>query len=241
LVTAWALIFGAWAAGAAHAAGCAGADVPTVAVTGSGEVSAAPDRAVVSLGAVVEAKQAVDAQRQMAQVMQRVLKDVKALGIPDKLIRTTGLSLSPVYTHPGPKAGLDPEAPRISGYRAANTVQVQVDDLERLGSVIDAGIGAGANQMAGLSFELKDDTALRRQALQIASQEARLKAEAIASALNLQLGDVLDVREQGAPTPYPAERRFAAPAAAGATPVQPGQVQVSAGVTIRFKLTSAKP
>jgi hypothetical protein len=184
---------------------------------------------------VAEAKNALDAQKQIAQVMQRVVKEIKAQGIPEENIRTAGLSLNPVYSHPAPKAGQDPEAPRIVGYRASNTVRVQVDDMERVGAVIDAGITAGANQLNSLAFDLRDDLKFRKQALQLAAQEARAKAEAIASALNLQLGEVIEVREEGGSPPHPVERRFAAPAAA-ATPVQPGQVQVSAAVTVRFRL-----
>lgn len=219
----------------AHAAGASEAVPPSIIVSGTSEVSAAPDRAMVSLGAVVEAKQALDAQRQLAQVMQRVIKDIKAQGVPDEKIRTAGLSLNPVYSHPVPKAGQEPEPPRIVGYRAANTVRVQVDDLERVGGVIDAGIAAGANQLSGLAFDLRDDLKHRKQALQLAAQEARTKAEAMASALNLQLGEVLEIREEGGPALHPAERRFAAPAAAG-TPIQPGQVQVAASVSVRFRL-----
>jgi uncharacterized protein YggE len=74
----------------------------------------------------------------------------------------------------------------------------------------------------------------------MAVQEARAKAEAIAAGLNLQLGEVLDIREEGAHAPYPAERRFAS-AAAAATPVQPGQVQVGAAVTVRFRLVAPQP
>lgn len=213
----------------------AGPAVPAVAVTGNAEVAAAPDRALVSLGAVVEGKQAQDAQKQIAQIMQRVIKDIKAQGVAEERIRTTGLSLNPVYSHPAPRAGQEPEAPRIVGYRASNTVRVQVDDLERVGGVIDAGIAAGANQLNSLTFDLRDDLKHRRQALQLAAQEARAKAEAIAAALNLQLGEVLEVREEGGPASYPVERRMAAPAAAG-TPIQPGQVQVSASVQVRFRL-----
>jgi uncharacterized protein len=213
----------------------AGPALPFIAVTGSAEVAAAPDRAMVSLGAVVESKQAQDAQKQIAQIMQRVIKDIKSQGVPDEKIRTAGLSLSPVYSHPAPRAGQEPEAPRIVGYRAANTVQVQVDELERVGGVIDAGIAAGANQLNGLSFDLRDDLKQRKQALQLAAQEARSKAEAVAASLNLQLGEVLEMREEGSPAAYPAERRFAASSAAG-TPIQPGQVQVSAGVHVRFRL-----
>jgi hypothetical protein len=190
---------------------------------------------MVSLGAVVEAKQALDAQKQIAQVMQRVIKDIKAQGIPDERIRTVGLSLNPVYSHPVPKAGQDPETPRIVAYRASNTVRVQVDDLERVGGVIDAGIAAGANQLAGLAFDLRDDLKYRKQALQLAAQEARTKAEAMASALQLHLGEILEIREEAGPVIHPAERRLAAPAAAG-TPIQPGQVQINASVSVRFRL-----
>lgn len=220
---------------AAAAMAQGGPAVPALAVSGNAEVAAAPDRATVSLGAVVESKQAQDAQKQIGQIMQRVIKDIKAQGIPDEKIRTAGLSLNPVYSHPAPRAGQEPEAPRIAGYRAANTVRVQVDDLERVGGVIDAGIAAGANQLSGLTFELRDDLKHRQRALQLAAQEARSKAEAMAAALNLQLGEVIEVREESGPTAYPAERRLAAPSAAG-TPIQPGQVQVSAGVQVRFRL-----
>jgi uncharacterized protein len=213
----------------------AGSAVPAITVTGTAEVAAAPDRAMVSLGAVVENKQAQEAQKQIAQIMQRVIKDIKAQGIPEDKIRTVGLSLNPVYSHPAPRAGQEPEAPRIVAYRAANTVRVQVDDLERVGGVIDAGIAAGANQLNSLAFDLRDDLKYRKQALQLAAQEARAKAEAIASALNLQLGEVLEIREEGAPAHYPVERRMAAPSAAG-TPIQPGQVQVNASVNLRLRL-----
>jgi uncharacterized protein YggE len=222
----------------AQAAG--GVEAPSILVTGSGEVSAAPDRASVNLGAVAEAKQAVEAQKQLSQVMQRVVKDIKALGIADEKIRTDKLSLYPVYSNPGRKTDQEPNAPRIVGYRAANTVRVQVDDLDRVGSVIDAGITAGANQLANLSFELRDDGNYRQQALKLAAQDARVKAEAIAAAMNLQLGEVVEIREEGARTPYPTERTYAAAASAG-TPIQPGQIEVRAGVSIRFKLNPPKP
>jgi uncharacterized protein YggE len=213
----------------------AGPAVASITVSGNAEVAAAPDRGLVTLGAVVESKQAQDAQKQIAQIMQRVIKDIKAQGVPDDRIRTAGLSLNPVYSHPAPRAGQEPEAPRIVGYRASNTVRVQVDQLEHVGAVIDAGIAAGANQLNSLAFDLRDDLKYREQALQLAAREARSKAEAIAAALSLQLGEVIEIREEGTPMSYPAERRLAAPAAA-ATPIQPGQVQVTAGVQVRFRV-----
>ena len=74
-----------------------------------------------------------------------------------------------------------------------------------------AGIAAGANQLNGLTFDLREDLKYREQALQLAVREARSKAEAIAAALNLQLGEVIEIREESGPASYPVERRLAAP------------------------------
>jgi len=206
---------------------------PSVTVGGSGEVAAAPDRAVLSIGVIAEDKQAQEAQRQMAATLQRVIQAIRAAGVAEAKIRSTGIALNPVYAQPGTKPA--PETPRITGYRALDTLRVQIEQVERVGAVIDGAIGAGANHMGGLTFDLRDELPLRRQALQSAVQDARAKAEAIAAGLNLQLGEVLEVREEGPRAPYALERRVAAPAAAG-TPVQPGQVQVGAAVTVRFRL-----
>lgn len=205
---------------------------PAVTVTGSGEVSAAPDRAVMTVGVSAEDRQAQAAQRQMAAVLQRVIQAVRAAGVPEDRIRSTGVSLTPVYSAAGSKSA---EAPRITGYRALDTVRIQLDQVDRVGAVIDAAIEAGANQLGGLSFDVRDDLPYRRRALQAAVQDARAKAEAVAAGLGLRLGEVLEVREDGVHAPYPAERRVAAAAAAG-TPIQPGQVQIGAAVTVRFRL-----
>ena len=225
------------AAGAAAAAEALGPHTSFITVGGTAEVAAAPDRAQLTVGAVAEDRKAQDAQRQIAAVLQRVIKDIRALGIPEEKIRSTGLSLTPVYAQPGPKPAAGSDAARIVGYRASDSLRVQIEPVDRVGAVVDAAIGAGANQMGGLVFELRDDLPYRRQALQAAVQEARAKAEAIAAAMGLALGEVIDVREDGAHAPYPAERRFAAPAAAG-TPVQPGQIQVMASVTVRYRLVA---
>ncbi len=235
-MAAWLLIAPCFTSAAAASDAAAAAPVPAITVTGNADVAAAPDRAQVSLGAVVETRQAVDAQKQLAQIIHRVLSEIRTLGVPNEKIRTAGVSLIPVYSQPKPRTDPEPEAPRIVGYRATNSVRIHLDELDRVGAVIDTGIAAGANQLSSLSFELKDDLSFRQQALRLAVQEARVKAETIAAALNLKLGEVLDVREDGAQTTYPVERRFAAPAAAG-TPIQPGQIQVSAAVTVRFRLT----
>ncbi len=211
--------------------------VSTVTVAANGEVAADPDTASVRLGAVAEAKEAAAAQKQLGATMQNVLAALKKLGVPEHSVRTDTLSLSPIYAQPSPGPGrAEPQAPRITGYRAVNVVTVELSDLSMIGPVVDAGITAGANQLQGVSFGLRNDAGARMQALTQAVHESRAEAEAIASALGMHIDGVATVTTEGyssvPPRPYPIAK-FAAEAA---TPVQPGQLEVSASVRVTYYL-----
>jgi uncharacterized protein YggE len=207
---------------------------PTIVVTGDSEVFATPDLAVVTLGAVAQAPDAVAAQNQVNQQMQKVIDAIKATGVPEEKIKTTGLSLSPVYTGEGMR--VERGEPRISGYRATNAVEIRLDDPKSAGNVIDAGMKAGANQLQGLWFSLKDDAKQRQQALEQAVKEASNKAKALATALNVKLGAIQLVTEEfggGAPRPFAMARE----AMVMDTPVQPGQAQVTAHVSVTYRIS----
>ncbi len=214
--------------------------IPTLTVTGNAQVNARPDRAVIRLGAVAQAPEAGEAQEQVNAIMQEAIGDIKALGIPAERISTATLSLSPVYSQPPREQRQQPFEPKIVAFRANNTVQVVVDDLSKVGPVIDAGVEAGANQLEGLSFELADDTRARTQALVEAAQKARSKAQALAEALDVQLAGVLTVHESGQVIPL--QRRgpqmMRAEAMMAATPVEPGQVNVEASVTVEYRIAN---
>lgn len=216
---------------------------PTLTVTGDGETSTSPDRAVVELGAVAQAEQASTAQEQVNAIMQAAIGAIREAGIGDKMISTAGISLNPVYTdrQPIPLDRKSPPDPRITGYRAGNRVRVVIDDLKKVGDVIDAGVKAGANQVENLSFQLKDDTAARREALTEAAGKARAKADALASAMDLQIEGVLAVNEGGTDVFRPRMELAVAGMAArnSSTPVQPGQVDVQASVTITYRVSPA--
>ena len=221
---------------------------PMLTVTGDGESSARPDRAVVRFGAAAQAETASAAQEQVNQVVQAAVEAIRAAGIREEMISTAGISLYPVYSDQVPRpmpAGQHPQRPtepRIVAYRASNSVRVVVDDLAKVGDVIDEGVKAGANQIEGLSFELKDDTAARREALTGASKQARAKADAIAHAMALRIDGVFQVTEGGVQIMQPrmelARAGVAAMDAAG-TPVQPGQVDVRASVTVTYRVSPA--
>lgn len=215
---------------------------PSLTVTGDGEVWVRPDRATIRLGAVAQAEQAAPAQEQVNTAMQNAIDAIKELGVPESAISTAGITLQPVYSQP-PRNQNGPYEPRIIGFRATNTLQIRVENLDRVGPIVDAGIAAGVNQLEGITFDLRNDTQARSDALRQAVQSARAKAQAIAEALGVRLASVAEVHEGQVEifTPrFGAEMRMAAPAMDMATPVQPGEVQIRATVTIRYRLAGTE-
>ncbi|MBW1999357.1 MAG: SIMPL domain-containing protein [Deltaproteobacteria bacterium] len=198
-------------------------------VNGTGEIAVDPDRAVVRLGVVVQAEKAAEAQQEVNRIMERVLQAIENLGLPSGHIQTSGLLLTPIYERKS-------EVTRVVAYRSANMLRLQVDDLKHVGDVIDACIQAGANQLQGISFDIRDAATYRNQALQMAAQEARGKAEALAESTGVKLGRILEIREGGTPVVRPQLERFYATTAKAPTPVHPGQVRIRASVTVRYEI-----
>jgi uncharacterized protein YggE len=210
-------------------------ETPILTVSGTGQARVAPDEATVRLGVLAQAPTAREAQAQVNRSAQAVLDAIRKAGIPAERIQTTGLSLNPQYADARGNQG-----PRITGYQASNTVTVQVEDLAKVGPVIDAGLTSGANNLDGVDFGLRNDGAARAAALTDAVASARLKAEALAKALRVRLVEILEVAEGGvavSPPPSPFRGRIALAAEAlPATPVSAGQVGVEASVTIRWRI-----
>jgi uncharacterized protein YggE len=210
-------------------------EFPILTVAGTGQARVAPDEATVRLGVLAQATTAREAQNQVNRSAQGVLDAIRKAGIPPERIQTTGLSLNPQYAQ-----GRADQGPRITGYQASNTVTVQVEDLAKVGPVIDAGLTSGANNLDGVDFGLRNDDAARAAALTGAVQSARVKAEALARALKVKLIEIVEVAEGGvsvSPPPSPFRGRVALAAEAMATtPVSAGEVGVEASVTIRWRI-----
>ena len=206
---------------------------PSLTVSGNGEVRVAPDEATVRLGVTRQAANARQAQDQVNEVAQRILDAVTRLNVPKEQIQTSQLTLSPVYE--GDRPG---QAPRIVRYQASNVITVRLEKLALVGPVIDAGLQAGANQLEGVSFGLREDRAARDRALRQAVEEARAKADVLAEALGVQILGVLEAQEGGFNVrPVFAETAMMARGGAmDATPVSPGEVTVNATVTIRYRI-----
>jgi uncharacterized protein YggE len=222
-----ALLLPAWLAMPAAAQST---DTRTLTVTASAEVRATPDRALVQLGVETQASTAQQAMAQNAQQMNRVIAAILALGIPQGNVQTSAVNLFPVYDNPRPG-----ESPRLIGYRAQNLVAIEFAELNRVGMVLDAGIGAGANQLHGISFRLADDFEPRLAALTEASARAKRKAEAIAKGLGpgVTVG-LVDSAVETVTHVSPISERSAA--ADSGTPILPGQLIIRAEVQVRYRI-----
>jgi uncharacterized protein len=204
-------------------------------VFGRGFVEAAPDEASVRLGAVAQAEKASAAQEKSNLIVQGILNAITSLGIPEKRLTTVELSIVPIYANERFISPGKPVEPVIVAYEANNVIRVQVEDLGKLGQVIDAGLAAGANRLEGVSFGLKDDTEQRKEALRLAARESRSKAEVIAKAMGVRLAGIREIAEGGVNIIRPQmEFRQALAADSRATPVQPGQIRVEASLTVSF-------
>lgn len=237
LLTLWALAAaGAYVAGtspAAHAQG-APADTPAQGITvyGEGEASAEPAIAMVTLSVQTEGRTAREALDANSAAMGAVVDALKGLGIPDRHLRTTGISVNPVRARPRPE---DPQPPPITGYQASNSLSVTVDPLSRAGEVIDVAVSAGANVAGGLRFALRDDAELQHRALEAAVRAARAKADVVAAAAGVRITGVRAVTEEpmgGVPV-VRAELAQAADART-APPVQPGELTLRTRVRVVY-------
>src|SRR5262252_9871186 len=207
---------------------------PVLVVNGTAQILVAPDEASVRLGIVRQAPNAQTAQEQANAVAQEILNAVGKAGVPASQIQTMRLVLSPVYA---PRSPDSRDAPRIVAYNATNTVSVRLDNLSLVGPIIDAGLKAGANQLEGVQFGLRNDLPSRQQALKQAVDEARSKAMTMADALRVNLAEVVEAAEGGVSIIADRVEPLTARAAvAGETPVSPGQIQVNATVTIRYRI-----
>jgi uncharacterized protein YggE len=205
--------------GAAHGAPARGGTVTT---TGHASVHAVPDEAQVSAGVEAHAASAADALAQDAAAMTKVIVALKAAGGRD--LQTQEVSLWPRTDSDG----------NVTGYVASNTVSATAA-IGRAGRLIDAAVGAGANNVDGPTLSVSKTDELYRDALKKAVDDARAKAEALAAAGGFGVGSVTRVTETSAPQPLPFQHAAVGAAVrATDTPVEPGTQDVTADVTVSF-------
>lgn len=204
---------------------------PVIQTSGVADVQVTPDRAAISLGVMTRAVNVGQATAENARIQRAVIEAVRAQGIPAERIGTMGFNVTPNYRH-------DPrgqEPPTITGYTVTNIVRVEVHQIDRVGPIIDAALGAGANNMHGLQFWSSNVDEARRRALTQAVSRARADAEAMAHAAGGQLGDLEALQYNVTPEFRPMTGvAMRIETAAGDTPISPGEQTLTVTVTGRW-------
>ena len=203
----------------------------TVNVSGYAEIQATPDRAHISAGVLTQGATAAVATQQNTQSMRGVFDALRAAGVTEADIRTSGFNVSPVFDEPKQPRS----APRIVAYQVGNTVTAMVRDPAKLGDFLDALIKGGANSLNGVFFSVTRNEELQDKLRVDAVKDARRKAQQMAEAAGATLGPVISISETGrGGGPIPMARMQSD--AAMAVPVSAGTETLSTTVQVTFEL-----
>jgi uncharacterized protein YggE len=203
---------------------------PFIRAAGEGVVSIRPDLMKLNVGATTEGRTAQEAVDQNAVVLSQVLTALRQLLGPNADLKTIGFSVSPNYRST-PGGG----PPTIIGYIANNTIEVTSADLTIAGRIIDVATQAGATNVSGIRFTLKDPEPPKIEALKLATRQAKAHGEAIAAGLGVRIGGILAAAESYT-SPIVAMTVEARAGAAAATPIESGTLEVRASVTLELEI-----
>jgi len=203
----------------------------TISVTGEGIMYTKPDIAMVSLSVVSEGKRVVDVQNENSGKTNKVIKFLKESGIEEKDIKTTGYNLYPTYDY-------ETRTPQIVGYSITQTVEVKVRDLGKVGDILEGAVTNGANQISSLYFKVDKDEEFKEQARKLAIEDAKDKAEKLASQLGVNLIKISGYSEGGV-SPIYRDLKFAEGMGigGGGTPqIQIGESEIIIDVTLTYEI-----
>jgi len=201
-------------------------------VSAQGEAKRVPDIATLSTGVVTRATDANAAMRANAEQMAKVVAAIKAAGIADKDVQTSGINLNPTYQY------RENQPPSITGYEAHNTVNIVVRDIPKLGKILDQLAAVGANQINGPSFDVDRKDEALDEARRKAVESAQARAEMYAKTLGMKVRRIVSISEGArfAP-PIPMARGMVAMKAEAAdTSVSPGENTLSVNLDVVFEL-----
>jgi uncharacterized protein YggE len=209
-------------------------------VSGSGSVTGTPDRVQISFAVETDNPDVKIAQANNALAMNTVVDALAAAGVPNDQMKTTDYTITPVYQDNN--NGI--LSSNVKTYQVTNTLQVTLNDTNMTGQVIDTAVTAGANQVNSIQFMLSDEQAqaLRSQALAKAIANARSDADTAAAALNVTITGTQEADISQGYTPvvysnYDAQSFSSTKAAAAPTPIQSGDITVSAQVSVTYTIS----
>ncbi len=231
-----------------------GPESALLSLSAEGQSRRTPDLAIFSAGVVTQGRTAAEALSENSRRMDAAIAALRRAGIAERDVQTSAISLQPRYSNPEMEAQMrarqmrepyvppaEPQAPRIIGYEARNSVQVRVRRLGEMGRIIDTLIAAGANQVDGPNFTVDEPQAALDEARTEAVATARRRAELYARAAGMRVVRVVSISEGGGY--YPVQQVFAVRAASSMAPpppppppIAPGELTLGVSVSVQFEL-----
>jgi uncharacterized protein YggE len=202
-------------------------------VSATGEVTRVPDLAIISAGVQTLQPTATAAIEENATRMERVRAALRRAGIEDKDIQTSNISLNPEYQYDQNRP------PRLTGYRASNTVNIKFRDLKRTGTILDALVAEGANQISGPNLTIDKPEAALDEARSKAIANGRARADLYARALGMRVARLISVSEgsgYNVPPPMPMVMMAEARSGDASSKIDPGTQQLQVNVSMSFEL-----
>lgn len=202
-----------------------------ITVTGEAEVFVSPDQAVVTLGVESWASDLEAARKDNDARMARLAAVPGRFGVGAADVKTDFVTIEPQYN------SAENAPPAIVGYRVAQVLVVRVKNLAQVSAFVGAALGAGANRLDGVQFVVGDPTAYQEKARLAAAADARARATSLAAALGEKVGRALTITEgYSGPVAAPLFKAEAFARDASGPTLAPGQMGVSAQVTVQFSL-----
>ncbi len=201
-------------------------------VSATGETNRVPDIAIISAGVVTRARTAAAAMQENAQRMERVIAALRAVGVAERDIQTSNISLNPEYHQ-------ENQPPRLTGYTASNQVNIRFRDIRNSGRVLDVLVAQGANQINGPTLTLDRPQLALDEARANAVAVGRARAQLYASALGMQVVRVVSLSESGGyypPPPHPMGERDGMAMAQAKTEILPGEQKHQVTLAMVFEL-----
>lgn len=210
-----------------------------ISLSGTGSVSVAPDMAVISFGVVKEAETARIALDENNKAMASILKAMEENGIEKKDLQTSGFNIQPKYFYPKRKANGEQPVPEITGYRVANNLTIRIREIEKAGEILDLSVTLGINSGGNIQFTNSDTTTVLKEARIKAVEDALEKAQTLAQAAGVELGDILNISENiSRPRPVGiAQARSLSVQEDAAVPIASGENNYSVTVQMSWEIS----
>lgn len=209
----------------------------TLEVTGTGSASGSPDQAFVELGVEITSQDIGEAVDRVNMISEQIVTALQEMGIAPENIQTLRFN---VYSQFPPQPQPNAEQ-QEQEYVVSNIVQVTVEQIDQISSVIETALDAGANRVFNLQFGLSDPDMLIQQAREEAVANARMNAEALADQFGVTLGEPLHIREGGGVLPpISAAPTFDAGGGGGGPVISQGQLSVTVQVGVVYSIDSSE-